>query len=85
MAKFIDSQPFKCLALKKPKQKKEGFKKPDKQQTNKIDCEYNFDVTIVGKTFNKLLGAGQFKLLEDHKLPSPEKIARKQYCKWHNS
>lgn len=84
IAKFTNGQPFRCPTLKKRKKKK-GFKKPTKQKSYEIDCEYNFDISKANKIFDQLVTAGQLTLIGDHKLPSTEEIIRKQYCKWHNS
>lgn len=64
MAKFTNSQPFKCPhrvpTLKKSK-KNERFKKPMKQKAYEISHKYNFHDTKVDKIFDQLFIVGQLK------------------------
>lgn len=62
MIEFIKRKPFKCPALKKLRQKKDGFKKYPKQKTIEIGCEYSFNITKADENFNQLFGTRQFKL-----------------------
>jgi hypothetical protein len=51
----------------------------------KDEVKYMFDVTNCDKLFDVLLQGGVIWLAEGHVLPSADQIAKKKYCKWHNS
>ncbi|XP_066320003.1 uncharacterized protein [Miscanthus floridulus] len=46
---------------------------------------YDFDVSKADKIFDLLLEKGQLKLPPNHKIPSPEELKRRKYCKFHNA
>jgi hypothetical protein len=53
-----------------------GKKEPEK---------FDFDITKADNIFDLLLQQGQIKLSQFHTIPSPEKLKRMKYCKWHNA
>lgn len=57
MVELIESQPFKCPALRKPKKIKENYKKPTKQRATEIGHEYVFDIIKAKEIFDQLFGA----------------------------
>jgi hypothetical protein len=46
---------------------------------------YTFDVSKCDRLFNFLLCGGVIQLTEGHVLPSADMLAKKKYCKWHDS
>jgi hypothetical protein len=47
--------------------------------------KYTFDVSKCDKLFDILLQNNIIRLREGHVIPPPEQLAKKDYCKWHNS
>jgi hypothetical protein len=47
--------------------------------------KFTFDVSKCDKLFDVLVQGGVIQLAEGHVIPSPEVLARKKYCKWHDS
>ena len=75
MAKWVDapkSRPMVCAFLKPSPGKREEMK-------------YTFDVSKCDKLFDILLQNNIIRLREGHVIPPPEQLAKKDYCKWHNS
>ncbi|KAI5343513.1 hypothetical protein L3X38_011389 [Prunus dulcis] len=83
MAKL--KHPISCKALTKPlkDQKPPPFTRgfvPNNPTQNKV---YSFDLTKVDALFDDML---LHKAIETpHRLPKPEELKGRQYCKWHNS
>ena len=46
---------------------------------------YDFDVAKAEQIFDLLLKEKQLKLPENHKLPTPQELQGRLYCKWHHS
>jgi hypothetical protein len=46
---------------------------------------YDSDVSKADKIFDLLLEKGQLKLPPNYKIPSPEELKRRKYCKFHNA
>lgn len=57
-----------------------GKDKPIKGENKKVRT-FSFDVTKADIIFDKLYKDKQIKLSDKHKLPSPEQIKGKKYCK----
>jgi hypothetical protein len=55
---------------------------PDK----KDEVKFTFDVSKCDKLFDVLAqGGGVIRLSEGHVVPSTERLAKRKYCKWHDS
>ncbi|CAL8993766.1 unnamed protein product [Prunus brigantina] len=83
MAKL--KHPISCKALTKPPRDQKpppfirGFA-PNKPTQNKV---YSFDLTKVDALFDEML---LHKAIETpHRMPKPEELKGRQYCRWHNS
>ena len=46
---------------------------------------FDFDVTKAEQIFDLLLKEKQLMLPENHKLPTPQELQGRPYCKWHHS
>jgi len=57
--------------------------KPTPARREKI--KYTFDVSKCDKIFDILLQANQIRIKGGHVIPPPEELAKRAYCKWHNS
>ncbi|KAL2491133.1 putative retroelement [Abeliophyllum distichum] len=55
------------------------------RDTSKKTRVFSFDITKVDTIFDRLYKDKQIKLSNKHKLPNPEQIKDKKYCKWHNA
>jgi hypothetical protein len=59
------------------------------RKTNRVptrdEIKYTFDVSKCNKLFKVLLKGGVIWLAEGHVMPSVEYLAKKKYCKWHDS
>ncbi|CAL2270539.1 unnamed protein product [Prunus armeniaca] len=83
MAKL--KHPISCKALTKPPKDQKlppftgGFV-PNKPTQNRV---YSFDLTKVDALFDEVLL--QKAIETTHRLPKPEELKGRQYCKWHNS
>jgi hypothetical protein len=64
--------PISCSFLKPSHGRKEVIK-------------YMFDVSKCDKLFDVLVKGRVIRLTEVHLIPSVEQLARKKYCKWHDS
>jgi hypothetical protein len=53
--------------------------------SKKDEVKYTFDVSKCDKLFDVLLKGGVIKLTEGHVIPSADQLAKKKYCKWHDS
>jgi hypothetical protein len=51
----------------------------------KDEMKYIFDVSKCDKLFDLLLKGGVIRLTEGHAIPSADQLAKKKYCKWHDS
>jgi hypothetical protein len=49
------------------------------------DVRYTFDMSKCDCLFDLLLRGGVIRLTEGHVIPSTDILAKKTYCKWHNS
>jgi hypothetical protein len=49
------------------------------------EMRYTFDVTKCDHLFDLLLWGGIIRLTEGHVKPNADILAKKTYCKWHNS
>jgi len=67
-----NNKPFAC-----------SFLKPNPGRRDEM--KYNFDVSKCDKLFDVLLQSNVIRLKEGHVIPPPEQLAKKSYCKWHNS
>ncbi|CAL9001597.1 unnamed protein product [Prunus brigantina] len=83
MAKL--KHPISCKTLTKPPRDQKpppftgGFV-PNKPTQNKV---YSFDLTKVDALFDEML---LHKAIETpHRMPKPEELKGRQYCRWHNS
>jgi hypothetical protein len=73
VAEWVDTpKPVSCSLLRHNADRKEEMK-----------C--TFDVTKCDKLFGVLVQGGIIRLKECHVIPAAELIAKKKYCKWHNS
>ncbi|CAL2247415.1 unnamed protein product [Prunus armeniaca] len=83
MAKL--KHPISCKALTKPPKDQKpppftgGFV-PNKPTQNKV---YSFDLTKVDALFDEMLL--QKAIETPHRLPKPEELKGRQYCRWHKS
>ena len=83
MAKL--KHPISCKALTKPPKDQKpppftgGFV-PNKPTQNKV---YSFDLTKVDALFDEMLL--QKAIETPHRIPKPEELKGRQYCRWHNS
>jgi hypothetical protein len=74
VAEWVDTpkdKPISCFFLKSNNAKKDEMK-------------YTFDVNKCDKLFDVLLG-GVIRLAERHVIPTAGVLAKKWYCKWHDS
>jgi hypothetical protein len=46
---------------------------------------YTFDVMKCDRLFDLLLWGGDIRLTEGHVIPNADILAKKTYCKWHDS
>ena len=46
---------------------------------------FDFDVAKAKQIFDLFLKEKQLKLPENHKLPTPQELQGRLYCKWHHS
>jgi hypothetical protein len=60
-----------------------SFLKPNGGQRGKM--RYTFDVTKSDCLFDLLLWGGVIRLIEGHIIPNTDILAKKTYCKWHDS
>lgn len=73
MAEWVDTpKPIPCPFLKSNLGKRE-------------EMRYTFDVSKCDKLFDVLLQNNVIKLKEGHVIPVAELIAKRKYCKWHDS
>ncbi|CAL9017940.1 unnamed protein product [Prunus brigantina] len=83
MAKL--KHPISCKALTKPPRDQKpppftgGFV-PNKPTQNRV---YSFDLTKVDALFDEMLL--QKAIETPHRMPKPEELKGRQYCRWHNS
>ncbi|CAL2266095.1 unnamed protein product [Prunus armeniaca] len=83
MAKL--KHPISCKTLTKPPRDQKpppftgGFV-PNKPMQNKV---YSFDLTKVDALFDEMLL--QKAIETPHRMPKPEELKGRQYCRWHNS
>jgi hypothetical protein len=49
------------------------------------EMRYTFDVSKCDRLFDLLLRGGVIRLTEGHVIPSTDILAKKTYCKWHDS
>lgn len=80
VAKIINKKPYVLLpAVRNPNTQ---VQMP--QLTNKPPRVYTFDISKAEAIFDKLLADKLIKLPLGHKIPSPEEMKGKEYCKYHN-
>jgi hypothetical protein len=60
-----------------------SFFRPNASKKEKI--KYTFDVSKCDKLSDVLVQGGVIKLKEGHIIPTVEILAKRKYCKWHNS
>jgi hypothetical protein len=60
-----------------------SFLKPNGGRRDEM--KYTFDVSKCDRLFDMLLRGGVIRLIEGHVLPSADMLAKKKYCKWHDS
>jgi hypothetical protein len=51
----------------------------------KDEINYTFDVSKCYQLFDVMVKGGVIKLAEGHVIPSADQLAKKKYCKWHDS
>jgi hypothetical protein len=51
----------------------------------KEEMKFTFDVSKSNKLLDVLVKGGVIRLAEGHVIPTPEQLARRKYCKWHDS
>jgi hypothetical protein len=49
------------------------------------EMRYTFDVSKCDRLFDLLLRGGVIRLTEGHVIPNTDILAKKTYCKWHDS
>jgi hypothetical protein len=75
MAEWVDmpkNKPIMC-----------PFLKPNSGR--KDEMRFTFDVPKCDKLFDVLVQGGVIRLKEGHNIATPESLAKKRYCKWHDS
>jgi hypothetical protein len=76
-----------CIAkwIEKPKDKSIScsFLKPNGGRREEM--RYTFDVSKCDHLFDLLLRGGIIRLTKGHVIPSADILAKKTYCKWHDS
>jgi hypothetical protein len=75
VAEWIDTPKNKLISC--------SFVKPNVSQ--KDEMKHTFDVSKCDKLSDVLVQGGVIKLKEDHNIPTAELLAKKKYCKWHDS
>ena len=75
--KILKERPYSFLTLRLSKGK-EVTRLESKE-------EYLFDISKIDQIFYYLLRDQQIKLPNRHKIPSPEELKNRKYCKWHHS
>jgi hypothetical protein len=60
-----------------------SFLKPNRGRRDEM--KYTFDVSKCDHLFNLLLQGGVIRLTEGHVIPNADILAKKTYCKWHDS
>ena len=76
VAELKPGPPYMCQSLK-PVVLKDKIK-------NETKPFFGFDITKVEQIFDVLVKDKQIELSEDHKIPSPDKLRGRRYCKYHN-
>jgi hypothetical protein len=56
-----------------------------KPSTGKDEVKYTFDVSKCDRLFDVLVWGGVIRLTKGHVVPSADQLAKKKYCKWHDS
>ncbi|KAL2542265.1 putative retroelement [Abeliophyllum distichum] len=82
LAELIKRDTFTCPIMAKLELPAKN--KPTKEENKKARI-FSFDITKVDIIFDRLYKDKQIKLSEKHKLPNPEQIKGKKYCKWYNA
>ncbi|CAA3006187.1 Hypothetical predicted protein [Olea europaea subsp. europaea] len=82
LAELIKGDTYTCPIMAKPRPSDKD--EPIKDE-NKKARTFSFDITKADLIFDKLYKDKQIKLSDKHKLPSPEQVKGKKYCKWHNA
>jgi hypothetical protein len=59
------------------------FLKPNRGRREEM--RYTFDVSKCDRLFDLLLWGGVIQLTKGHVIPSADILAKKTYCKWHDS
>jgi hypothetical protein len=73
VAKWVDTpRPISC-----------SFLKPNDGRQDEL--RFTFDVSKCDKLFDVLVQGSMIKLKEGHVIPVTELIAKRKYCKWHDS
>jgi hypothetical protein len=67
-----DGKPISC-----------SFLKPNGGRRDEM--KYTFDVSKCDRLFDLLLQGGVIRLTEGHVIPNADILAKKTYCKWHDS
>jgi hypothetical protein len=60
-----------------------SFLKPNERRRDEM--RYTFNVSKCDHLFDLLLRGGVIQLTEGHVIPSADILAKKTYCKWHDS
>jgi hypothetical protein len=60
-----------------------SFLKPNGGQREEM--RHTFDVSKCDRLFDLLLQGGVIRLIEGHIIPNANILAKKSYCKWHDS
>ena len=80
VTEIVGKESMTCEALiQKDSTIDQQFKKKD------LHRKYSFDLTKAYDIFDHLLAANFLKLPNGVKIPTPEELKGKMYCKWHNS
>jgi hypothetical protein len=53
--------------------------------SRKEEIKYTIEVSKCDKLFDVLVQGGMIKLKEGHIIPTVELLAKRRYCKWHDS
>jgi hypothetical protein len=60
-----------------------SFLKPS--TVKRDEMKFTFDVSKCDKMFDVLVKGGVIRLAEGHVIPTIDSLAKRRYCKWHDS
>jgi hypothetical protein len=76
-----------CVAewVEKPRDKPISCSFLKSNRGQREEMRYTFDVSKCDRLFDLLLRGGVIQLTEGHVIPNTNILAKKRYCKWHDS